>query len=605
VSLSVFVTPGGHLVGVARFRGRPFLELDPLGLTLDGDVLGQGAVVGAVEAYAGEASFPWRGVHAQVRARFRGSRVALQHGPTGRAFRLDVRAFDDGVAFRWEVAAAEGRAQAPDAGTVFRVPRGSTVFHHDLEGHYEGRYTRQRAEEVPAGAWVAPPLTIELADDAGYAAITEAALADYAGMALQADGTGGFAERLGHATPPSYPFRLRYGEGEARRLAAPAAIPGPITSPWRVALVGADLDTLVRSDVVSALAPPPDPEIFPEGPSAAWIRPGRAVWKYLDGGENSLAGMKEFSRLAGELGFEYNVVEGFWRGWSDAEVRDLVEYSRDRGVGVFLWMHSRDLRDTAVRRRAFERVRGLGAVGLKVDFLDHEAKETVDLYRAILRDAAASRLLVNFHGANKPTGEARTWPNELTREAVYGLEHRKSPEWGGHDATLPFTRLLAGHADFTPVIFSERRLETSHAHQIATAAVFTSPLLVYGAHPRRLLDHPASDVIRGIPSVWDETRVLPGSGIGRTAAFARRTGTTWFVAIVNGAEARSVRVRLDFLERGRYQATLVRDRAEDAAAVATETTTVTRADALDVALRASGGFVGRFTPQARAGAGAR
>jgi alpha-glucosidase len=178
-------------------------------------------------------------------------------------------------------------------------------------------------------------------------------------------------------------------------------------------------------------------------------------------------------------------------------------------------------------------------VGVKVDFLDHEAKEIVDLYQDILRDAAASRLMVNFHGANKPTGEARTWPNELTREGVYGLEHKKSPEWAEHDTTLPFTRLLAGPADFTPVIFGERRLETSAAHQIATAAVFTRPA-GYGAHPRSLLDHPARDLIRSIPSVWDETRCFPSP---RSAAWrpSLAGGSSWFLAILNGPEARTLR----------------------------------------------------------------
>jgi alpha-glucosidase len=306
--------------------------------------------------------------------------------------------------------------------------------------------------------------------------------------------------------------------------------------------------------------------------------------------------MKEFSRLAGELGFEWNVVEGFWRKWSEADLRDLVQYSAARKVGIWLWMHSKDLRDPVGRRHEFERLRRLGVVGLKVDFLDHEAKETIDVYRAILKDAAAARLMVNFHGANKPTGEPRTWPNEMTREGVYGLEHRRSPEWAEHDTTLPFTRLLAGHADFTPLVFGERRKETSWAHQIATAAVFTSPLLVYAAHPKSLLENPASDVIRSIPSVWDETRVLPFSEIGQVAAFARRSGDRWFVAILNGPEARTVRFPLAFLGRGSYLASLVFDQADDPASVKLESRPLARGDALEVAMRPGGGFVGRFSP---------
>ena len=232
---------------------------------------------------------------------------------------------------------------------------------------------------------------------------------------------------------------------------------------------------------------------------------------------------------------------------------------------------------------------------MKVDFLDHEAREVIGRYEAILRDAAEHQLMVNFHGANKPAGESRTWPNELTREAVRGLEYGRTAAWAAHDATLPFTRLLAGHADYTPVVFGERRKETSWTHQIAMAAVLTSPLLVYGAHPASLLASPARDLIQDVPSVWDETIVLPGSAIGEVAALARRRGDRWFVAIVNGPEARTLRVALSFLGGGAYRTRFARDDAADAAAVRMETGTARRGDAITVELRAGGGFLGGLT----------
>ncbi|MGB9604632.1 MAG: glycoside hydrolase family 97 catalytic domain-containing protein, partial [Bryobacteraceae bacterium] len=230
---------------------------------------------------------------------------------------------------------------------------------------------------------------------------------------------------------------------------------------------------------------------------------------------------------------------------------------------------------------------------VKLDFYDHEAKEVVELYEASLRDAAEFQLLVNFHGANKPTGESRTFPNELTREAVRGMEARNIPR-ARHDATLPFTRLLAGHADYTPVHFGARRNDTTWAHQIATAAVFTSPLLTYAAHPKAILTNPAVELIKTIPSVWDETRVLPLSEIGEVAGLARRRGSLWFVAIVNGPEARRVRVPLSFLGSGSWQALLVRDYPQDAAAVMVEKGSYQRNDAIEVALAPGGGFVARL-----------
>src|SRR5213596_4211289 len=140
----------------------------------------------------------------------------------------------------------ERAAGSPTRPPPFILPAGSTVWYHDLNGHYEGTHTRKDIAEVQAGEWASPPLTFKLPDGGGYASITEAAVIDYAGMALQADGQRGFRARLGHAQPPNHPFTLRYGDAEAVRLAQPAAIEGRITSPWRLVLIGADLNTLVK-----------------------------------------------------------------------------------------------------------------------------------------------------------------------------------------------------------------------------------------------------------------------------------------------------------------------------------------------------------------------
>ncbi len=447
---------------------------------------------------------------------------------------------------------------------------------------------------MPEGDWAAPPMTIKLPEDRGYAAITEGALIGFAGMALQADGRSGFAARLGHAHPASYPYTLRYGEKEAKRLSGPATIAGTITTPWRIVMVGPDLNALVNCDIVSNVSPPPDPKLFPKGPETDWIRPGRAVWMYLDGGEKTADGVKEFSRLAGELGFEHQIVEGFWSRWGPDELRDVVDYSKARGVGIWLWEHSKALRTPEARRDFFQVCRDAGAAGAKIDFFDHEAREVVELYETLLREAAESRLMVDFHGANKPAGESRTYPNEMTREAIKGLEGSRTGEWARHNATWPFTRMLAGHADYTPMHFGDRRRDTSWAHQIATAAILTSPVLVYAASPKSMLENPAVEMIKSIPSVWDETVVLPVSAIGEVAAFARRRGDRWFLAVANGPTARTIQVPAAFLAPGDHQSLIVRDRPGESAAVKVETTTVFQGDPLAIDLRAGGGFVARF-----------
>jgi alpha-glucosidase len=582
--------------GSLRFRvsldGQPAIEPSALGILVDGLDLGKGTRIGRVERYKLNETYPWRGVHSEAVNKCNGARVVATHAASRTSFTVDVRVFDDAVAFRFEVPGSGRRV--PDAAAAFRIPQGSVVWTQGIRDHYEGLYSRRGLEEVPGEDWVSPPLTFRLPRGYGFGAITEAALAGYSGMVLQADGQGGFRERLGHAPPACYPFTLRYGDEEAKRLSVPAATFGAITTPWRVVLLGRDLNALVNSDAIPSLCPPPDTRLFPQGIRTPWVRPGRAVWRYLDGRDNSFEGIEEFSRLAGELGFEHQIVEGLWRKWSDSQLRSLVESSRERKVGIWVWLHSRDLRRPEERARLFESLHEAGVVGIKVDFLDHEAKEVIEVYQAILRDAAESQLMVDFHGANKPTGEARTWPNEMTREGIRGLEYGKTPGWAAHNATVPFTRFLAGHADYTPMVFGDRRKETTWAHQLATPVVFTSPVMVYAAHPASILTNPAAELIKDLPSVWDQTIVLPVSSIGEVAAFARRSGERWFLGVVNGPAARTVRLDLSFLGRSSFRALMVRDKGEDPAAVELETRGVTGKDSIELPLRAGGGFVARF-----------
>jgi alpha-glucosidase len=200
-----------------------------------------------------------------------------------------------------------------------------------------------------------------------------------------------------------------------------------------------------------------------------------------------------------------------------------------------------------------------------------------------------------FHGANKPTGRARTWPNEMVREAVRGMESSGLMERARHQTILPFTRLLAGPADYTTMLFTERRRDTTVANQIASMAVFAAPVLTIAANPQSILTSPAVDVIKSIPATWDDTLVLPGSEIGELAIYARRSGTTWFVAVMNGPSAKSIRIPLSFLGTGRYATTAVRDGADDAS-VSVATESHGSADAIALDLRAGGGFVAKLIP---------
>ncbi len=578
------------------FKNNPVIQLAHIGIIIDDVDLGKNAEVGKVETYRTDETYQSLGIHSRAFNRSNDVKIGVNHSGSGTNYTIEVRAFNDGVGFRHIVPAnirPDDKQRTPDEATAFVIPAGSTLWFHDFEGHYEGIHAKKEIAEVKQGEWAAVPVTFRLPNAAGYASITESALINYAGMGLQADGNRTFRARLAHAQPVSYPFRLRYKE-DIERLGKPASIAGTITTPWRVVMVGADLNTLVNSDIINNLSPPPDRKIFPAGLKTEWLKPGRSVWKYLDGGENTFEGMKEFSQLAGQLGFEYNLVEGFWQKWPETQLKELVDFSRQQKVGIWLWKHSRALRTPEERRAFFKVCNDAEVVGAKIDFFDHEAKEIIDLYQVLLKESAEAKIMVDFHGANKPAGEARTWPNEMTREGIRGLEYRNTATRAQHNTTLPFTRMLAGHADYSVMHFGERRRETSWPHQIASAVIITAPVLIYGAHPKNILENPAVDLIKSIPSVWDETIALPVSEIGEIAAFARRNGNSWFLAIMNGPDGRTVRTPLSFLGRGQYQAMLVRDRMEDAAALEIENRTAKRSDLIVIELRAGGGFIGRF-----------
>lgn len=573
----------------------PVLDPSTIVMNVDGYDLSSGVVLCKVERYEINQEYPWRGKHATAVDHCNAARISIQHDLSFIEYVLEIRVFNDGAAFRHVVTGDEGSLRVPDEYTTFVLPARSTVWSHDLGGHYEAAYKKQDISEIEAGQWAGPPVTFKLPGDGGYGSITEANLVNYSGMALEADGRRGFITGLGHRQPLNYPYELRYGREQAKRLGKPASVSGTITTPWRVVMAGRNLDTLVNNTIVPNLCPPPGPKYFPDGIKTVYVKQGRAVWRYLAGGDRSFEGMKEFSRLAGQLGFEYHVIEGFWSQWTDEQIKELVEYSRQQGVGLLFWKHSNQLHTPEAREQFFTRLHRLGVAGAKIDFLDHEAKEVIDHYEVLLAKAAENQMVVDFHGANKPTGRERTWPNELVREAVRGMESSSLRERARHETILPFTRFLAGPAEYTTMHFGDRRGDTTWAHQIASFAIFDSPLLTMAAHPQSVLDNPAADVIKSIPAVWDQTIVLPDSQIGELAIFARRAGQTWFLAVMCGPQAKTIQVPLSFLGDGAYKASLVRDNKEKADAVVLENKIVQQSDTLTIEMTNGGGFIGCFS----------
>ena len=595
VDLSV---KGGHVEWNSLLDGVVVMEKAPLGISSGGQAE-KLVHFGTARHYRIDDSYAWYGVHSVAEEHGAGLEIPLLDRDGTVAWILEMRVYDNGIAFRMTLPGTEPRV--PQETAAFRLAAASVVWSFDpTYGHYEGVYQKSEACALPKGHFMAPPVTIELPGDSAYLAITEGRLQNYPGMVLQSDGSSTFFARPGNEVPADKALIYFQGAATAQRLAIPAALSGTIVTPWRVVMIARTLNDLVNDDIVSDVSDAPDPEIFPEGSRTPWIRPGRAVWNFLDGGASTLVGSEAVSDMAAELGFKYQEVEGYWENWTEAQIKELVDYSHKRGVGIWLWKNRRDLATQETRETFFDLCNRAGIVGVKIDFFDSEAKDVVDLYQELLQETAAHHLMVNFHGANKPTGEQRTWPNELTREAVEGMEYcctdtgQPDAPRARHAATIPFTRLLAGPADYTPMLFDKGLNGTTWANQIASAVIITSPLLTIAANPETILSNPAVQLIREISSVWDETIVLPPSHIGGLAVFARRSGDRWFLACMNGDAPENFDIPLRFLGGGSWTAQTVSDVANKEAAVHVEQHRFDADSVIHLVLAPGGGYVADF-----------
>lgn len=594
ISVVISTGPAGRLQYELSYRGKQVIETSPLGVNSRDLRLGRGVTLGREDRFSLDDTYPWRGVHSLARNHFNGMRVLVAHTPTRNEYMLEVRAFNDGIGLRYRFSTG-GAVSGED--TAFVLPEGSKVWFQTNTASYEGQYQAAPVEKLPNNKHFGPPVVVDLPEGRGYAAITEAALFDYSGMTLRPGGRG--TSMLNAAFQDDKSWKL-----------------GPTSkTPWRVVIVTPDLDGLVNTDIIHNLNDPPSKELV----EADWIRPGRAFWHWWSGkigNWDSVAFDRQFEWIdnAAEFGFEYYLVDAGWEfTWKKpgrdewALLEELCDYARKKDVGVFVWKRwntgkTEGVQMTGLDSREkrfdfFHRCREAGVVGVKIDYMNSESKKLIDFYTNVLRDAIRYKLMINFHGANKPTGESRTYPHEVSREGIVGLEYNK---WSAlppkHYASLPFTRLIAGHGDFTPCTFNPKMLKgTTFALQLACAVCYTSPVMHYADKPELYLRSPAADVIKAIPSVWMQTKVLPGSRIGDLAVMARRKDrTTWFVGIINGGEKRTYELDLSFLPRGRYASIRLADNPDRPDDLVRSEQKVAPSDKIKVRMNEGGGFVAMF-----------
>jgi len=578
--VSVQIQPGRQLTCVEKFHGQTVVEPSALGVSVDGLDLGRNVALASQPATRViNEQYPTRGVHATARNHYRTADLPLISGDAKTAWQLEVRVYNDGVAYRYHVPVS-GRHHIDGESSEWQLPVGTTLWHQSADNRsYEARYVMDIVGQMESDQRLMAPAALKFPGAVGYGLMTEANLINYSDMALAASGTHGFKASF-HDDPDGWDQT------------------GEIVSPWRVTLLAADLNALVNSDLIKNLCPAPAPELA----QANWIKPGRSIWHWLSCYcAPDLSQQKWWIDRTRELGCEYYLIDDGWRDWNGGgdnswqAMAETVAYAQSQNVKIWAWVNAKYVFTSADRLAYFQRAKALGIAGLKVDFPEPASARWVQWYEDVLRDAARLELMIDFHGAVKPTGRERTWPNEMTREAVAGREQGKSPAL--HDTTLPFLRYVQGHADFTPTLFMPDRLKgSSFAHELAMAVVYTSPYLCLGDNPSDYLNSVAVDVLKALPPVWDETRVLPQSKIGELAAFARRCGDQWFIGVINDLTPRREHLSLDFLGRGSYRLVELADNGSQPDAFVRTERVVTRRDSLTLPLRKDGGYVAWLVP---------
>ena len=613
------LTPEGVPVYKVDFHADLVIADSPLEIELEqGGLFAGGVEVTSVERSEVDETFPVvAGVSARARNRYKEMVISLRRlaEPRRRA-ELIFRCYEDGVAFRYRFpkGKGDGELRVRDERTLFRLARPATAWALLLDGfttNYETEYTPLTVAEIGAENLVGAPLTLTLKEGPAVA-ITEAGLTDYAGMYLR--GVAGDSAALVSALSP-----LPDGGGLCVRAELPHC------TPWRVIMIGKDPLDLIESNLILALNDP----CAIEDPS--WIEPGKVAWPWwsgrtvsgvdFEGGMNT-ATMKHYIDFAADMDLEYLLIDAQWYGdhrdagaditttIPEIDMPEIIAYAGERRVSVILWLNWQNL--VRQMEEAFPLYQSWGVKGVKVDYMNRDDQEMVNIYHEIVARAAEHRLLVDFHGAYKPTGIRRTWPNLITREGVMGLEYAKwservTPE---HNVTLPFTRMVAGPMDYTPGAFLNSTQADfvargrapmtmgTRCHQLAMFVVYESPLQMLCDFPGSYRRGEGAEFLKQVPSSWDSSLALSGE-IGDYIVMARRRGPEWFIGAMTDWDARDLDIVLDFLDPGEYEVQIWADgpgAERYPQRVSVTRTRATSSDRLGAQLAPGGGYAAVIRP---------
>jgi alpha-glucosidase len=528
----------GDLVYSVTYKGVTVIEESPLGLMVNNTNVGTGVTLGGSSAYATNETFASRcGIHGTATNWYQGEVIPVTQTVSGISYNLDFRVYNNGVAFRYELNGAGTQECVEGELSGFVIPtNGALWFITNNIPFDEWFYVSTNINYLPAGTVMKAPLVIQLPGTNGYLGLSESTPGIFGAPDLEkvADPTGRLLQVL---YPTNYDGST--GASIAWALNNPwgASVTGAaLNTPWNVIAIGADLTTLLNNDIVESLAPPPDPTLFPQGTATPWATMGKSVWDYINpwpGGITMTNAMTN-SFWAQRLGFQYNVVDAGWSGWNGGnpwpQVAQLVAYSHSLGVKVLLWLDSSGLETEAQRSAFYQNLVANGVDGFKADFWNWgpdlpDAADKVELQEAVLREAAANRLVVLFHGIRQPMGEFRTYPNLIQWKALMARDYYPQA-WQA--TTIPLIRWLAGPADYGP--------ENGAPYDYETASMVNmpGPVIILTQRSDGIAGNPFASLIASLPNEWDQTVVLPQSQLGQTVATARRKGQEWYVGIMNG-----------------------------------------------------------------------
>lgn len=540
-----------------------------------------------------------------------------------RKINLVVRAFNDGIAFRYEFPEQPNWKSYVmyDENTAFNVvdnPKFLGMYLPSYQTSHEATYSHVKYEEIKERNLMDMPALFEYPNHI-FMAITEAAVRDYAGMYLWKENgclQGKLSPKLNQ-----------------EQIKVEASLPHQ--SPWRVFMISDRVGALIESDLLTNLNEPCKIE------DTSWIKPDKTTFTWWNGnvtpdttflGGNNFPTNKYYIDFAARNGLDFHSIYGYaeqpwytddgtWFGFpgensditkpvSSLNMQEICDYAKSQGVQIHLWTNWKPL--YAKIDEAFALFEKWGVVGMMIDFMDRDDQEMIRIQEEFLAKAAKHHLFVQFHGSSKPSGLHRTYPNEFTREGTLNYENFKGcmVTTADHDISMPFTRLLAGAADYHLGGFralpkdkfkiqqSNPYVTSTRCHMLAMYVVLESYLGMICDTPEAYEGQPGFEFLQTVPTTWDKT-VVPDASVNEYVAIARRHGDDWYVGAINNSQARDVEIALDFLGKGDYKVTLYKD-AQDTDTnpnhLIKETFTVTAKDKITVPLASDGGAAMHIQP---------